>query len=53
MKWFDKWFLKKARWAWSVPREEDADEGPHLVMTPSRTEKPNVLIHQDMILPVN
>lgn len=39
MKWFDKWFLKKARWAWSVPREEDADEGPNLVMTPNRTAK--------------
>ena len=39
MKWFDKWFLKKARWAWNVPREEDADEGPNLVMTPNRAAK--------------
>jgi len=35
MKWFDNWFLKKARWAWSVPQEKD-DEGPNLVMTNSK-----------------
>jgi hypothetical protein len=34
MKWFDNWFLKKARWAWSVPQE--TDDGPHLVMTGSK-----------------
>ena len=33
MKWLDNWFLKKARWAWSVPQE--ADEGSNLVMTGS------------------
>jgi uncharacterized protein YhfF len=31
MKWFDNWFLKKARWAWNAPQE--ADEGNNLVMT--------------------
>ena len=39
MKWFDKWFLKKARWAWSVPQEREEDEGPNLFMTPNRTTK--------------
>lgn len=34
MKWFDNWFLKKARWAWSVPQE--ADESNNLVMTGSK-----------------
>jgi len=39
MKWFDKWFLKKVRWAWSIPQEKEQDEGPNLVMTPNRTAK--------------
>ena len=37
MKWFDKWFLKKARWAWSVPQEKD-DEGPNLIQTGSKRQ---------------
>lgn len=40
MKWFDKWFLKKARWAWSVPQEREEDEGPNLVMTGSKRQSP-------------
>jgi hypothetical protein len=35
MKWFDKWFLKKARWAWSIPQEADSDEG--IVRNSTRT----------------
>lgn len=38
MKWFDKWFLKKARWAWSIPQEKEEDEGPSLDMTPNSGE---------------
>ena len=37
MKWFDNWFLKKARWAWSVPQEKD-DEGPNLIMTGAKNK---------------
>ena len=37
MKWLDNWFLKKARWAWSVPQE--ADEGPIQVTTGSPVKK--------------
>jgi len=33
MKWFDNWFLKKARWAWDASREKEYDEGPNLIMT--------------------
>jgi len=36
MKWFDNWFLKKSRWAWSVSQEED--EGPTLIMTGSKRQ---------------
>ena len=38
MKWFDNWFLKKARWAWSIPQEKD-DEGPNLIQTGSNSKR--------------
>ena len=38
MKWFDNWFLKKARWAWNMPQEKD-DEGPNLIMTGSNSKR--------------
>jgi hypothetical protein len=37
MKWFDNWFLKKARWAWNLPHEADEEIG--LVMSPNRATK--------------
>jgi len=43
MKWFDNWFLKKVRWAWSVPQEKD-DEGPNLVMTGSKKAHRSIAI---------
>lgn len=35
MKWFDKWFLKKVRWAWSIPQEADKEE-INVVMSPNQ-----------------
>ena len=37
MKWFDKWFLKKVRWAWSMPQEADKEE-IGLIMTGSKRQ---------------
>ena len=38
MKWFDNWFLKKARWAWSIPQEADKEENG-LVMSPNQIRR--------------
>jgi hypothetical protein len=38
MKWFDKWFLKKSRWAWDASQEKDYDDGPNLVMTGAKNK---------------
>jgi hypothetical protein len=45
MKWFDKWFLKKARWAWSIPQE--TDEGPNLIMTNSKKAQRSISTRHD------
>ena len=34
MKWFDNWFLKKVRWAWSIPQEADKDVESNQVVSP-------------------
>ena len=39
MKWFDNWFLKKARWAMSKPQEADKEE-TGLIMTGSKRQSP-------------
>ena len=38
MKWFDNWFLKKARWAWSIPQEDDKEQAvsTNLIMSNSK-----------------
>jgi hypothetical protein len=38
MKWFDNWFLKKVRWAWSIPQQNESDDGPTLAMTGSKRQ---------------
>lgn len=45
MKWFDNWFLKKARWAWSVPQE--TDESNNLVMTGSKKAQRSISTRHD------
>ena len=43
MKWFDNWFLKKARWAMSKPQEADKEE-TGLIMTGSKRQNRGLAI---------
>jgi hypothetical protein len=45
MKWFDKWFVKKVRWANSATPEEDEADGPNLFITGSKRAQRGIGIH--------